>query len=195
MAHKLAREIDGFIYGETENGGTNTIYVSPVPFAELDKVIQKGPGRPGFQTVKDSMAPEDKLLRALIAAPIAGVAAGLLHTVRAAKKRTTVLRRISIMKTNLPPRWQTRIYHLTVFALLFTGFAQMPIFKRYYLADLPGFAWTADYYLNHRIHYVLAALLLFFMTYVTVAYLGTWRKKYTLSLSEESKFSFGWGSS
>lgn len=86
MAHKLAREIDGFIYGETENGGTNTIYVSPVPFAELDKVIQKGPGRPGFQTVKDSMAPEDKLLRALIAAPIAGVAAGLLHTVRAAKK-------------------------------------------------------------------------------------------------------------
>lgn len=87
------------------------------------------------------------------------------------------------MKTNLLPRWQTRIYHLTVFALLFTGFAQMPIFKRYYLADLPGFAWTADYYLNHRIHYVLAALLLFFMTYVTVAYLGTWRKKYTLSLS------------
>lgn len=87
------------------------------------------------------------------------------------------------MKNNLLPRWQTRIYHLTVFALLFTGFAQMPIFKRYYLADVPGFAWTADYYLNHRLHYVLAALLLFFMTYVTVSYLGAWRKKYTLTLA------------
>ena len=85
LAHNLAREIDGFIYGETENGGTNTIYVSPVPFTEIDQAIQKGPGRPGFQPVKNAMAPEDKLLRALIAAPIAGVAAGFLLTVRAAK--------------------------------------------------------------------------------------------------------------
>jgi len=34
-AHALAREINGYIYGEKENGGTNTIYVSPVPFEEL----------------------------------------------------------------------------------------------------------------------------------------------------------------
>jgi Fe-S-cluster-containing dehydrogenase component len=29
-AHVLAKEINGYIYGEKENGGTNTIYVSPV---------------------------------------------------------------------------------------------------------------------------------------------------------------------
>lgn len=51
-------------------------------------------------------------------------------------------------------------FRLLVLALLFTGFAQMPIFARYYLADVPGFAWTADYYLNHVLHYFLAALLL-----------------------------------
>jgi Fe-S-cluster-containing dehydrogenase component len=83
MAHALAEKINGFIYGETENGGTNTLYVSPVPFEEIDKVIDKGPGRPGFQPVANAMAPEDKLLRALIFAPAAGVAAGILHTVRA----------------------------------------------------------------------------------------------------------------
>ena len=55
------------------------------------------------------------------------------------------------------------IFDLTVFALLFTGFAQMPIFARYYLADVPGFAWTADYHLNHVLHYGLAAILLFFL--------------------------------
>lgn len=55
------------------------------------------------------------------------------------------------------------IFRLTVFALLFTGFAQMPIFARYYLADVPGFAWTADYYLNHVLHYGLAASLLVFL--------------------------------
>jgi uncharacterized membrane protein len=54
----------------------------------------------------------------------------------------------------------TFVFRLTVFALAFTGFAQMPIFARYYLADVPGFAWTADYYFNHVVHYVLAIVLL-----------------------------------
>jgi len=52
------------------------------------------------------------------------------------------------------------LFRLLVGALLFTGFAQMPIFARYYLAEVPGFAWTADYYLNHVLHYALAAALL-----------------------------------
>lgn len=55
---------------------------------------------------------------------------------------------------------QTLVFRLTVFALAFTGFAQMPIFARYYLADVPGFAWTADYYFNHVAHYILAIVLL-----------------------------------
>ncbi len=54
----------------------------------------------------------------------------------------------------------TIVFRLTVIGLLFTGFAQMPIFARYYLADVPGFAWTADYYLNHILHYGLAIVLL-----------------------------------
>jgi hypothetical protein len=57
----------------------------------------------------------------------------------------------------------TLVFRAVVIALLFTGFAQMPIFARYYLADVPGFAWTADYYLNHVLHYSLAIVLLVFL--------------------------------
>ncbi len=74
-AHAIAREIGGYIYGEKENGGTNTIYVSPVPFDELNKAIEKGPGRPHLDPVKDSMAHADNLAKAMVIAPVAGIAA------------------------------------------------------------------------------------------------------------------------
>lgn len=74
-AHELAKEINGYIYGEKENGGTNTIYVSPVPFEDLNKAIEKGKGKPHFQPVKDTMADANKLAAAMLIAPIAGVAA------------------------------------------------------------------------------------------------------------------------
>ncbi len=77
LAHKRAKEINGFIYGEKENGGTNTIYVSPVSFEELNKVIEKGPGQPHLKRVGNTMADEDKLVKALFIAPIAAVAAGI----------------------------------------------------------------------------------------------------------------------
>jgi Fe-S-cluster-containing dehydrogenase component len=41
QAHALAKEMNGYIYGEHENGGTNTIYVSPVPFEKLNKAMEK----------------------------------------------------------------------------------------------------------------------------------------------------------
>ena len=74
-AHELAKEIGGYIYGEKENGGTNTIYVSPVPFEEINKAIEKGKGKPHLQPVKDTMADANTLAAAMIIAPIAGVAA------------------------------------------------------------------------------------------------------------------------
>ncbi|MDZ7698475.1 MAG: 4Fe-4S dicluster domain-containing protein [Deltaproteobacteria bacterium] len=76
-AHAIAREINGYIYGETENGGTNTIYVSPVSIKELNRAIEKGPGRPHLKPVNDSMAHADNLAKAMVIAPIAGVAAAV----------------------------------------------------------------------------------------------------------------------
>ncbi len=76
-AHKLAAEIDGFIYGENENGGTNTIYVSPVPFEEITKAIETGKGRPDLSPVSDRMGEANNLVSAMALAPIAGIAAAI----------------------------------------------------------------------------------------------------------------------
>ncbi len=54
-------------------------------------------------------------------------------------------------------RW---LYGLGIGLAIFTGMAQMPIMKRYYIADIPGLAWTADFYATSDLHYLAAALLL-----------------------------------
>ncbi|HYG59397.1 MAG TPA: cytochrome b/b6 domain-containing protein [Symbiobacteriaceae bacterium] len=48
---------------------------------------------------------------------------------------------------------------LSIFALIFSGVGQMPMYKRYMVADLPGMAWTARYDVTLLIHYVAAAVL------------------------------------
>lgn len=78
MARSLADEMNGFLYGLTENGGTNTIYVSPVPFELLDAAVEQGRGRPHLKPVADVMADETNLATATLLAPLAGIAAGFL---------------------------------------------------------------------------------------------------------------------
>jgi Fe-S-cluster-containing dehydrogenase component len=75
QAHALAKEINGYIYGETENGGTNTLYVSPVPFEELNRHIETGKGKPHLKRVGDAMADANNLAAAMLIAPLAGIAA------------------------------------------------------------------------------------------------------------------------
>jgi NAD-dependent dihydropyrimidine dehydrogenase PreA subunit len=85
-AQALAREKKGFIYGENENGGTNTLYVSPVPFEVLNKAIETGSGKPHLKNVADSMKQGNNLAMAMILAPLAGAAAAFGNFYRKAKK-------------------------------------------------------------------------------------------------------------
>ena len=70
---------------------------------------------------------------------------------------------------------------LYLFSMLFlgiTGFAQMPIFKRYYIADIPGLGWLAQFYTTHFMHYLGAILLLALAAYVLIDFLaGSGRQK------------------
>lgn len=77
-AKELARSMDGFIYGLTENGGTNTLYVSPVPFDVLNASVETGPGMPGLDKAPDLMAKEHVLGMAVMLAPVAGAIGGFL---------------------------------------------------------------------------------------------------------------------
>ena len=75
------------------------------------------------------------------------------------------------------------VYLITVFFLALTGFGQMPIFKRYYIADIPGFAWLAKFYVTHYIHYLAAILILALVTYSIIDYLILQKKQIRVTAS------------
>ena len=55
---------------------------------------------------------------------------------------------------------------LNLLLLALTGFAQMPIFKRYYIADIPGLGWLAKFYVTHYLHYLAAVLFFGLLAYI-----------------------------
>ncbi|MFH1058232.1 MAG: 4Fe-4S dicluster domain-containing protein [Pseudomonadota bacterium] len=108
-----------YIYGLTENGGTNTLYVSPLPFPAVNAALTKlhteqalaeEPARPGqgrgqnakggqglgrrlaqggrphMGPVANSMQSEENLAKAMVIAPVAGLAAGLGRLFSGARK-------------------------------------------------------------------------------------------------------------
>ncbi|MCL6610283.1 MAG: 4Fe-4S dicluster domain-containing protein [Peptococcaceae bacterium] len=86
-ARKRAGEIGGFLYGDKENGGTSTFYVSPVPFEKINMELQAqrskqpDPGAPGFPLmpvgVGNFLDSANGIMAGILVAPVAGaVAAG-----------------------------------------------------------------------------------------------------------------------
>ena len=71
----------------------------------------------------------------------------------------------------------TSAYVITLFFLALSGFGQMPIFKRYYIADIPGLAWLANFYVTHYIHYLGAVIILALTAYLTAVYLMPYRSQ------------------
>lgn len=60
-------------------------------------------------------------------------------------------------------RTEVLIFRISVAILAVTGLGQMPLYKRYYVADIPGLGFLADFYLLHWIHYAAAAVFLFLL--------------------------------
>lgn len=61
---------------------------------------------------------------------------------------------------------------VSTLALIFSGFGQMPMYKRYRIADLPGLGWSADYSVTIVIHYLAAMLFLLAVVYHLVYHLA-----------------------
>ena len=83
-AHRRASAIGGHIYGEKENGGTSTFYVSAVPFEAIHTALKEQamdgkPGRPGMPVgVGNYMDTVNGMAMGMLVAPVAGlVAAGI----------------------------------------------------------------------------------------------------------------------
>ncbi|WP_028314996.1 hypothetical protein [Desulfatibacillum aliphaticivorans] len=82
-----------------------------------------------------------------------------------------------------PSKAMVRLYIAVIAVLAFTGFGQMPIFKRYYLADIPGLGWSANFFVTHAIHYLGASVLFFLMAYHITGYFLAGRHSCTLTKS------------
>jgi len=77
MAEERVKAIDGYLYGKTENGGTATLYVSPVPFELINGAMKKKSGRPDMKTgVQRQMAGSDPAGKFVLGAPVLGIVVG-----------------------------------------------------------------------------------------------------------------------
>ena len=74
------------------------------------------------------------------------------------------------MHSDQPSKWIRWGFGLSLFMSALTGFAQMPIFKRYYIADLPGFGWLAQFYTTYWLHYVSAIVFMAIAAYLLADY-------------------------
>lgn len=87
LAYKRAKEVNGYVYGDKENGGTATFYVSKVPFEKIDEAIKKDkadkgdqkPGRPEMEVeVENKLYTMSGMMQSALFAPVAGaVVAGV----------------------------------------------------------------------------------------------------------------------
>jgi len=75
------------------------------------------------------------------------------------------------------------IYRITILMLTLSGFAQMPIFKRYYIADIPGLGWLAQFYTTHYLHYLFAVILLALTAYIITDFFLLSQKKHKITAS------------
>jgi len=81
-------------------------------------------------------------------------------------------------ETKAGTRW---LFAGILVVMAFTGFGQMPIFKRYYVSDIPGMGWSADFYFTHYVHYLGASILLAYFAYIVCDYLLVKRGEFRLT--------------
>ncbi|MFO8049436.1 MAG: hypothetical protein R6U29_10430 [Desulfosudaceae bacterium] len=68
---------------------------------------------------------------------------------------------------NRLPAW---LYLAALAVIVFTGFGNMPLYRRYYIVNLPGFGWSGNFMVNIQVHYLAGAILLALSTYFIVSY-------------------------
>ncbi|GAW91497.1 formate dehydrogenase subunit gamma [Calderihabitans maritimus] len=73
-----------------------------------------------------------------------------------------------VVRHSLSVRLVHWLVALSTFALLFSGFGQLPLYKRYMVDQIPGLGWTSNFSITLYIHYVAAMVLIFAVVYHVV---------------------------
>lgn len=70
-----------------------------------------------------------------------------------------------IYRQPIPNRFVHWGIAISTFMLIITGLGQMPLYGRYLLVQPPGTKWLTSYEITLWVHYIFAALLMFFVMY------------------------------
>lgn len=57
------------------------------------------------------------------------------------------------------------LFALSGFVLLFSGFGELPMYKRFMVTQIPGLSWAGDFFIHLKIHYVAALVFLGVMVF------------------------------
>jgi len=72
---------------------------------------------------------------------------------------------MKIARHNLAIRFTHWVTALSILVLFFSGFGQMPIYKRYFIDQIPGLGWSSDFIITLHMHYWAASALIFISAY------------------------------
>lgn len=82
---------------------------------------------------------------------------------------------MKIKRHDLAIRFTHWVTALSIFVLFFSGFGQMPMYKRYFVDQLPGLSWSSNFAITLNLHYFAAILLIFISIYYLTYLLMTKR--------------------
>lgn len=86
MAHERATEIGGFIYGEKENGGTATLYVSKIPFEDINRKILESSSVPHMGKTRNRLDEVNRWFSGFVISPLLLAAGSVVLALRERKK-------------------------------------------------------------------------------------------------------------
>ena len=99
--------------------------------------------------------------------------------------------RSNVRRSSIQHAWWIRYgFRISILFLALTGFGQMPIFKRYYIADIPGLAWLAKFYVTYMIHYISAFVFLGIGAYIIADFLFMNKDKFQVTASGYTRLIF-----
>jgi len=71
----------------------------------------------------------------------------------------------AILRHTLVERLEHWILALSGFILVFSGFGELPMYKRYMVTEIPGLSWAGDFFINLKIHYLAAIVFVSVMVF------------------------------
>ncbi|NWF56311.1 MAG: cytochrome b/b6 domain-containing protein [Syntrophaceae bacterium] len=74
----------------------------------------------------------------------------------------------AVLRHSLVERLEHWVLAISGLVLVFSGFGELPMYKRYMVTEIPGLSWAGDFYVNLKIHYLAAIVFVSVMVFHAV---------------------------